>query len=176
MNREDPLTSAQLHEKVNLNKLKEQLEAQGLPFAFKETKEGTNFYFRVKDTELAKKALERVLTDIKKNPQMILRKPNTMTFDERLAYTATNKNTWVKLIKQKQSQKEGNCNADVQKELKPYLYLGVFLFVIGFGIGNFFWLLPGQTIFQNELSLYKRYSNVYRTNFYRFYNTKSIRI
>ncbi|MDU3437480.1 MAG: DUF3801 domain-containing protein, partial [Enterococcus faecalis] len=35
MNREDPLTSAQLHEKVNLNKLKEQLEAQGLPFAFK---------------------------------------------------------------------------------------------------------------------------------------------
>ena len=91
MNREDPLTSAQLHEKVNLNKLKEQLEAQGLPFAFKETKEGTNFYFRVKDTELAKKALERVLTDIKKNPQMILRKPNTMTFDERLAYTAANK-------------------------------------------------------------------------------------
>lgn len=91
MNREDPLTSAQLHEKVNLNKLKEQLEAQGLPFAFKETKEGTNFYFRVKDTELAKKALERVLTDIKKNPQMILRKPNSMTFDERLAYTAANK-------------------------------------------------------------------------------------
>ncbi|EGO8076144.1 PcfB protein, partial [Enterococcus faecalis] len=43
------------------------------------------------DTELAKKALERVLTDIKKNPQMILRKPNTMTFDERLAYTAANK-------------------------------------------------------------------------------------
>ena len=71
------------------------MEAQGLPFAFKETKEGTNFYFRVKDTELAKKALERVLTDIKKNPQMILRKPNTMTFDERLAYTAANKNTWV---------------------------------------------------------------------------------
>ena len=76
------------------------MEAQGLPFAFKETKEGTNFYFRVKDTELAKKALERVLTDIKKNPQMILRKPNTMTFDERLAYTAANKNTWVKSIKQ----------------------------------------------------------------------------
>lgn len=45
MNREDPLTSAQLHEKVNLNKLKEQLEAQGLPFAFKETKEGPNFFF-----------------------------------------------------------------------------------------------------------------------------------
>ncbi|MGH2214085.1 PcfB protein, partial [Enterococcus faecalis] len=64
------------------------MEAQALPFGFKETKERTNFYFRVKDTELAKKPLERELTDIKKNPLMILRKPNTMTFDERLAYTA----------------------------------------------------------------------------------------
>nr|WP_233020263.1 DUF3801 domain-containing protein [Enterococcus faecalis] len=57
MNREDPLTSAQLHEKVNLNKLKEQLEAQGLPFAFKETKEGTNFYFRVKRYGTRKESL-----------------------------------------------------------------------------------------------------------------------
>ena len=107
---------------------------------------------------------------------MILRKPNTMTFDERLAYTAANKKYVGKIDQTKQSQKEGNCNADVQKELKPYLYLGVFLFVIGFGIGNFFWLLPGTDYFQNELSLYKRHSDVYRTNFYRFYNTKSIRI
>lgn len=45
MNHEGPLTSAQLYEKVNLNKLKEQLKDQGLPIASKETKEGTNFYF-----------------------------------------------------------------------------------------------------------------------------------
>jgi hypothetical protein len=85
MNREDPLTSSQLHEKVNLAKLKEQLEAQGLPFAFKQNPDGTNLYFRVKDTELAKKALEHVITSIKKNSQMILRKPNAKTFEERLA-------------------------------------------------------------------------------------------
>ncbi len=45
MNHEGPLTLAQLYEKVNLNKLKEQLKDQGLPFASKETKERTNFYF-----------------------------------------------------------------------------------------------------------------------------------
>ena len=45
MNREDPLTSAQLHEKVNLNKLKEQLEAQGLPFALKKPKKGLTSIF-----------------------------------------------------------------------------------------------------------------------------------
>lgn len=152
MNREDPLTSAQLHEKVNLNKLKEQLEAQGLPFAFKETKEGTNFYFRVKDTELAKKALERVLTDIKKNPQMILRKPNTMTFDERLAYTAANKKYVGKIDQTKTiTKRKETVMQTYKKELKPYLYLGIFLFVIGFGIGNFFWLLPGTDYFQKRI-------------------------
>ena len=47
--------------------------------------------------------------------------------------------------------------------------------MIGFGIEISFGCYQGQTIFQNELSLYKRHSDVYRTNFYRFYNTKSIR-
>ncbi|MCA5014563.1 MULTISPECIES: DUF3801 domain-containing protein [unclassified Enterococcus] len=86
MNRSDPLTSAFLKEKVNLTKLKEHLEEQGLPFAFKETSEGTNLYFRVKDKELAKKALERVITDIKKDPKIILKKPGSMTFEEKIAY------------------------------------------------------------------------------------------
>lgn len=106
MNRNDPLTSAQLHEKVNLNKLKEQLEAQGLPFAFKETKNGTNLYFRVKDKELAKKALERVLLDISKNPQHVLKKPNTMTFEEKLAY-AEAKNKYVGSMSQAINQVKG---------------------------------------------------------------------
>jgi len=90
MSRSDPLTSAFLNEKVNLTKLKEHLEAQGLPFSFKETTEGTNLYFRVKDKELAKKALERVITDIKKDPKMILKKPGTMTFEEKIAYAQKN--------------------------------------------------------------------------------------
>lgn len=86
MSRSDPLTSAFLNEKVNLTKLKEHLEAQGLPFSFKEIPEGTNLYFRVKDKELAKKALEKVITDIKKDPKLILKKPGTMTFEEKIAY------------------------------------------------------------------------------------------
>lgn len=86
MSRSDPLTSAFLHEKVNFNKLKEALGSQGLPFAFNETKEGTHLFFFVKDQELAKKALENVITNIKTSPKSILRKPKSMTFDEKVAY------------------------------------------------------------------------------------------
>ncbi|MFG5464391.1 DUF3801 domain-containing protein [Enterococcus faecalis] len=86
MARDDPLTSTHLHERVDLNKLKSFLTEQGLPFSFKETTGGTNLYFRVKDTELAKKALERVLVDLKKEPKKVLRTPGTMTFEEKLAY------------------------------------------------------------------------------------------
>ncbi|MGF1919082.1 hypothetical protein [Enterococcus faecalis] len=62
------------------------VELQGLPFAFKKTKGGTNLYFRVKDKDLAKKALERVIIELKKDPKKILRTPGTMTFEEKLAY------------------------------------------------------------------------------------------
>lgn len=86
MSRSDPLTSAFLNEKVDFNQLKEQLNNQGLPFSFRETKEGTELFFRVKDQELAKKALERVILDIKKSPKSILKKPGSMTFDEKVAY------------------------------------------------------------------------------------------
>lgn len=91
MSRSDPLTSAFLHEKVDFNQLKEQLENQGLPFSFRETKEGTELFFRVKDQELAKKALERVILDIKKSPISVLKKPNSMTFDEKVAYVRQSK-------------------------------------------------------------------------------------
>lgn len=90
MNQNDPLTSAFLNEKVNLAKLKAALGEQGLPFAFKQTAEGTNVYFRVKDKELAKKALERVITDIKKEPTKLLRTPGKMTFEEKVAYAKNN--------------------------------------------------------------------------------------
>lgn len=79
------------------------------------------------------------------------------------------------MIKQKQSQKEGNCNADVQKELKPYLYLGIFLFVIGFGIGNFFWLLPGTDYFSKTNYLFTKDILTYiEQTFYRFFITPSL--
>lgn len=90
MNQNDPLTSSFLNDKVDLVKLKAALGEQGLPFAFKKTSEGTNVYFRVKDKELAKKALERVITDIKTNPSKILRTPGKMTFEEKVAYAKSN--------------------------------------------------------------------------------------
>ena len=63
-------------------------------------------YFRVKDKELAKKALERVLLDISKNPQHVLKKPNTMTFEEKLAY-AEAKNKYVGSMSQAINQVKG---------------------------------------------------------------------
>lgn len=91
MNRSEPLSSASLNEKVDLAKLKAYLSEQGLPFAFKKTKDGrTNLYFRIKDKELAKKALERVIIELKKNSRKVLRTPGTMTFEEKLAYAQKN--------------------------------------------------------------------------------------
>lgn len=98
-----------------------------------------------------------------------------MTFDERLAYTAANKNTWVKLIKQKQSQKEGNCNADVQKRTETVSL--PWCFSICDWLWNRKFLLAvtrDRLFFKNELSLYKRYSNVYRTNFLSVFITPSL--
>ncbi|SJZ45615.1 Protein of unknown function [Pilibacter termitis] len=90
LNRQDPVTSQYLDQKVNLEHLKSYLEEQGLPFAFKKTSEGTNFFFRVKDEALANRAVENVLKDLFSNPQAfakrVLRKPEAMTFDEKVAY------------------------------------------------------------------------------------------
>lgn len=103
MNRSDPLTSVFLHEKVDLNKLKSHLDTQGLPFTFKEISEGTELFFRVKDKELAKNALEKLITDIKKSPKNVLKKPNTMTFEEKVAY-----------VKQSKAYK-GNISKDIAR-------------------------------------------------------------
>jgi len=91
MNRSDPLTSVFLNEKVNLNQLKKGLEEQGIPFAFKETPEGTNLYFRIKDEVLAKNGLEKMIASIKESPKTILKKPQSMTFDEKVAYVKQSK-------------------------------------------------------------------------------------
>lgn len=105
MSRSDPLTSAYLNEKVDLNKLKMYLKEQGLPFAFKEVKGGTNLYFRVKDKELAKKALERVISGLNKEPKKILRTPGTMTFKEKLEYVQKSPAYKGSITKSKQQSK-----------------------------------------------------------------------
>ena len=45
MNREDPLTSAQLHEKVNLNKLKNSWKPKGFLLRLKKPKKGLTSIF-----------------------------------------------------------------------------------------------------------------------------------
>ena len=90
MSRSDPLTSAFLNEKVDLSKLKEKLNNQGLPFAFDEKTDGTVLFFRVKDKELAKNALDRVLKDLKTSPKAVLKTPGKMTFEEKLLYARKN--------------------------------------------------------------------------------------
>ncbi|PQC44019.1 hypothetical protein CUM89_07310, partial [Enterococcus faecalis] len=69
------------------------------------------------------------------------------------------------MIKQKQSQKEGNCNADVQKRTETVSL--PWYFSICDWLWNRKFLLAvtrDRLFFKNELSLYKRHSDVYRTN------------
>lgn len=88
LNSKDKVTSQFLNQKVDLNKVKEALKEQGLPFAFKETNEGTNVYFKTKDSELAKTALERIFTSITNEPNVfankVLKDTTKTSFKERL--------------------------------------------------------------------------------------------
>jgi len=49
--------------------------------------------------------------------------------------------------------KNQNNNQPYKKKFKPYLILSVFLFILGFAIGNFFWMLPGDSIYSKEIFL-----------------------
>jgi hypothetical protein len=93
LNRKDPVVSELLDKKVDLDKLRVYLEEKGLPFAFKETSTGTALFFRIKDKTLATQALQNVLKDLTRNPQgfakKVLKKSNSMTFDEKVAYVKT---------------------------------------------------------------------------------------
>lgn len=40
-----------------------------------------------------------------------------------------------------------------KKKFKPYLVLSCCLFMVGVAVGNFFWLLPGDTIYSKEMFL-----------------------
>ena len=44
-------------------------------------------------------------------------------------------------------------NQPYKKKFKPYLILSGFLFILGFALGNFLWLLPGDSVYSKELFL-----------------------
>lgn len=93
-NSKSPLTSEKVNESVDLDKLKEYLNEQGLAFAFKENKDGSrNLFFKVQDKELAFKALENVKNDMLSNPdgvaKRIVKDPNKITFAEKVEIALT---------------------------------------------------------------------------------------
>ncbi|GAK31338.1 minor structural protein 6 [Weissella oryzae SG25] len=84
-----PLTSQQVNQSVDLDKLKEYLNEQGLAFAFKANKDGShNLFFKVQDKGLAFKALENVKNDMISNPttftQKIAKDPAKITFADKV--------------------------------------------------------------------------------------------
>ena len=86
--RSDPTTVTFLKQGVDLNKAKIYFKECGLPFAFEKVKDGTQVYFRVKDSELAKAALSKIFTDMTTQPgetaEKLVKTPGTVTFEEKL--------------------------------------------------------------------------------------------
>ena len=75
---------------MDLNKLKAYLKEQGLPFAFQKTDQGVNLFFKVQNQALAKNALNRfyqaAISNAKEFSKMILKRPEQMSFEERVKY------------------------------------------------------------------------------------------
>lgn len=103
LNSKDSVTMTFLNQKVDLNKLKNYMEEIGLPFSFKEVPGGTNLYFKIKDQALAQKALEKVLYTATHSPgdlaKKVVKKPGSMTFEQRLKYATEQKKFKGKLSK-----------------------------------------------------------------------------
>lgn len=95
LNNSDPVSMKFLQQNVNLTQLKNYLDGIGLPFAFKEVPGGTNLYFKIKDEHLAYQALEKIFTDITKDPgsfaKKVVQNPHKMTFEQRLRYVREHK-------------------------------------------------------------------------------------
>lgn len=95
LNSSDPVSMKFLQQNVNLNQLKSYLDEVGLPFAFKEVPGGTNFYFKIKDENLAYQALGKIFEHITKDPsdfaKKIVQNPRRMTFEQRLKYVRAHK-------------------------------------------------------------------------------------
>ncbi|MCW2281212.1 VirD4-like conjugal transfer protein, CD1115 family [Lactococcus lactis] len=66
--------------------------------------------------------------------------------------------------------KNQNNNQPYKKKFKPYLILSIFLFILGFAIGNFFWMLPGDSIYNKEIFLTSEdLSNYVNKTFWHFF-------
>ena len=103
LNQEDPVSMQFLSQKVDLNKLRSYLNEHKVSFAFLETDGGVRMYFKSKDEKLITKALQPVVKDIAKNlgdfSKKVLKKPGTMSFQERVAYAQKNQAKYQGSIK-----------------------------------------------------------------------------
>jgi len=95
LNSSDSVSMKFLQQNVNLSQLKNYLDEVGLPFAFKEVPGGTNFYFKIKDENLAYQALGKIFEHITKDPadfaKKVVQNPKKMTFEQRLKYVRESK-------------------------------------------------------------------------------------
>ncbi|MFC4652438.1 DUF3801 domain-containing protein [Lactococcus nasutitermitis] len=85
---QDSVTSKFLDQKVDLNKVRNYFNDQGLPFAFKKVEGGTNLFFKVKDEKLAQKALQGIFEQLTTRPgetaSQLLKNPKQQSFEEKL--------------------------------------------------------------------------------------------
>ncbi|MGT4665824.1 DUF3801 domain-containing protein [Enterococcus hirae] len=90
LNQSDPVSVQFLSQKVDLDKIRAYLNQHDISFAFKQDENGVKMYFKTKDQKLLTEALKPILKDITKDlgsfSRKILKRPGTMSFEERLAY------------------------------------------------------------------------------------------
>lgn len=79
-----------LNSKVDLEQFKKVFESYNITCAYNPTTEGTELYFKAKDQKVVEMASREILEKIIRKPKratVLLKKPNQMTFYERVHYT-----------------------------------------------------------------------------------------
>ncbi len=88
LNQSDPVTKEFLSQGVDLEKVRECLRAHHIPFAFNETNEGVNLYFKVKDEQLVLDGLSKLFNELRERPQetaqRMLKAPGKTDFKEKI--------------------------------------------------------------------------------------------
>lgn len=88
LNQSDPVTKEFLRQGVDLEKVRECLRAHHIPFAFNETNEGVNLYFKVKDEQLVLDGLSKLFNELRERPQetaqRMLKVPGKTDFKEKI--------------------------------------------------------------------------------------------
>ena len=109
LNQKDPVSVQFLSQKVDLNKVRAYLNEHNLTFAFQPDDKGVRMYFKAKDELMIAKALKPVIEDAAKNldkfSKKILKRPGTMSFQERIAYTQKHQAKYQGTIKKVPSVK-----------------------------------------------------------------------